>query len=129
MELILFILWCGYTIFEGWREGDYFHRVEVTKERGRLLHTEWTMQRSIVFTIIAFNSFNWWLIALPLVFPFLHDGKYYSTRNYFNRQLYTKKWFAQSTTSTAITTKIFTPVVRTILFGLGILIIILWYIL
>jgi hypothetical protein len=129
MELTLFILWCFYAILEGWREGDYFHRVEVTKERGRLLHIGWTFQRFIVLCIIALTSFNWWLLALPLVFPFLHDGEYYTTRNYFNRLIYTKKYFAHSTTSTAITTKIFTPVVRTILFGLGILTIILWYIL
>lgn len=129
MELILFIIWCLYSLFEGWREGEYFHRVEVTKDQGLKLHIGWTLQRFLVLIIIILSSLNWWLISLILVFPFLHDGEYYSTRNDYNKQLYHKRFFAQSTTSTAITTRLFTPVVRTILFVLGITTIILWYIL
>lgn len=120
----IFILWCCYGMLEGWREAIFFHRVEVDKTAGKLLHSWWTVQRALVLGIIVITNFQWWVISLPLVFIWFHDGQYYTTRNKYNKQIYNKKWFAQSTTSTAFLTKFETPVVRTILFviGVGILI-------
>lgn len=64
-------------------------------------------------------------IAYVFIFPFIHDGSYYKMRNIIDSGIYTKKWFAQSETSTAITTKIFTPLIRTLFFITGIFYIIL----
>lgn len=121
----IFILWCFWAMFEGWREAIFFHRVEVDKTAGKLLHSWWTVQRVLVLGIILITNFQWWVISLPLVFSWYHDGQYYTTRNKYNKQIYTNKWFAQSSTSTAWSTKFLTPVIRTIMFitGVGVLII------
>ena len=120
----IFILWISYAILEGHREGIFFHKVEVDKVGGKILHTTWTIQRALVLGMILATNLNWWVVALPFVFPFFHDGEYYRTRHTLNYGVYPKKWWAQSTTSTAFLTKFETPVVRTILFviGVGILI-------
>jgi len=125
---LIFILWCLYSILEGWREAIFFHRVEVDKVGGTLLHKWWTVQRALVLGIILATNLEWWVVALPLVFPFFHDGMYYKTRWKYNKLIYDRKWWAQSTTSTAFLTKLQTPVVRTIMaiVGLIILIVFLW---
>ena len=124
-KYIIFVLWCAYCCYEGWREGLFFHKVEVDKEGGKILHANWTIQRALVLGMILITNLHWWVISLPFVFSMLHNGSYYTTRNKYNRQIYTKKWFAQSTSSTAWSTKFFTPVVRTIcaIIGIGLLII------
>ena len=121
----IFILWCLYTMFEGWREGILFHKTEFDKPAGRILHINFTIQRALVLGIILIGNFEWWVISLPLVFVFFHDGQYYTTRNKYNRQIYTNKWFAQSSTSTAWSTKFLTPTFRTIMFiaGIGVLVV------
>lgn len=58
-----------------------------------------------------------WKVALllGLMFPFFHDGSYYWWREKIAPGTYPKKYFAQSTTSTALSTRFMTPVVRTLL--------------
>jgi len=117
------IFWILYALFEGWREGNYWH---IKNDRLSLYnfkeHTLWTMQRALV--LIAICQMDWLQYLLcALVFPFIHDGMYYHRRWQLNYRIYSKKWFAQSTTSTAFSTKFFTPVVRTGCFIVGI---ILW---
>lgn len=129
----IFILWCLYAMFEGWREGILFHKTEFDKPAGKILHINFTIQRAFILGIILIGNFEWWVASLPLVFVFLHDGqfknfnlyKYYTTRNKYNRQIYTNKWFSQSSTSTAWSTKFLTPAVRTIMFiaGIGVLVV------
>lgn len=125
-EIIIFSLWISYAILEGWREGVFFHKVEVDKLGGKILHNTWTIQRALVLGMILATNLDWWVIALPLVFPFFHDGEYYRTRHALNYGIYPKKWWAQSTTSTAFLTKFQTPVVRSILAIIGLLTLILW---
>lgn len=115
----IFILWCVWSILEANREAYFFHRIEVSKEVGKHLHIMWTLQRSCVFIIIALFKFDWWLISLPLVFTALHDSWYYYYRNMFNPMIYTKKWFSQSTSSTAWSTFLFVPWVRVTMFVIG----------
>ena len=64
-------------------------------------------------------------LAASLLFPFLHDGLYYLIRNTLSKgsKPYPKGWFSSG--STARTEKIFTPAVRTVLFALGIYLIII----
>ena len=56
------------------------------------------------------------IILGPLAFSFLHNGMYYWSRNALDERIYTKKWFDQSSTSTAKSTNFFTPQIRTIFF-------------
>ena len=60
------------------------------------------------------------IICYIFMFPFFHDGAYYTERNRLNPDIYKKKWFAQSNTSTAKLTKYFTPIVRTVFAIIGI---------
>ncbi len=83
-------------------------------------HPMFAFSRLLVF-LLAFIITDWkFTLCYMAMFPFFHDGAYYTQRNYMNHTLYAKKWFAQSTTSTALTTRIFTPIVRTILAALAI---------
>lgn len=125
MMIPVFILWCMYACLEGAREAYLFHNITVNKRVGIHLHFQFTIQRLVVLVLIFLIYPSYWLISLPLVFPFFHNGIYYTERNHFDKSIYHKKWFAQSTTSTALTTKIFTPVVRTILAIAGTVILIL----
>lgn len=121
--VLAFVLWCGYACMEGNREADFFHlilsRADISKKDGKYLHIIWTIQRALVLGIVALLTWKA-AIACALVFPFIHDGSEYSSRNDLNPLNYPKRWFDQSTTSTAFLTKFETPVVRTVLAVLGI---------
>lgn len=114
ISIITLLCWCAYALMEGNREAFIFHSINVDKHSGRKLHILWTIQRALVITLVALLCWRV-AIACALVFPFLHDGSYYSSRNDFDKSVYPHRWFAQSTTSTALTTKLFTPIVRIIL--------------
>lgn len=130
LPFILFLIFCGYSVLEGWKEGDFFDKwqpKDKSEEGGR--HKMWTIQRSLVFISMLLASPGWWIVSLPFVFIFLHDGMYYHTRNKLNSKNYPKGWFDSSTTSTALSSKFETPIVRTISFVIGCLILISYYVL
>ena len=131
LYIILFILWCTYMSFEGYREGAYFHYLykaggEYTDE-----HIEWTIQRlivGIVFYLCAvFYDMNL-IFTLALGFslvlssPFWHDGLYYWKRNELNPDIYKKGFWDNTTTPRGWITKICTPLLRTLYFILSIII-------
>lgn len=109
---MIYLLWVLYSMTEGAREAIYYHTRNFNVPQAEL-HTFYTIQRSIVLLICVMLN-NSMLFIAPLAFPFFHDGMYYTMRNRLNPYIYKETWFAQSTTSTAVLTKIFTPVVRTI---------------
>ena len=123
ISIILFII---YSYFEGVREADYFHfrwkhENEIVKDE----HLKFTIQRSVVAILGTISStilLGWFgLLFIPcaaLVFTFLHDGAYYKRRNMLDSTVYKNKWFDQTSSSSAKIS--LTPVVRTILFILGI---------
>jgi len=120
------ILWCLYALFEGHREGSYWYIKNSIFKLGHLFtidfkeHIMWTIQRSLVLVLVYISS-DWITVACCiLVFPFMHDGAYYTRRNWINKGIYPKRFFAQSKTSTAIATKYFPPIVRTICAVLGV---------
>lgn len=130
---ISYLLWVLFSILEGRREAFYFSykmKASITLQKGLKTdeHVMFTIQRALVFALAATacysNLLNTSLIlfSLMLSFPFFHDGMYYFTRNRLDG-IYSKKWFDQSTTSTAKSDKFnfFNPISRTILFGLSIL--------
>ena len=119
-----FIIWGLYSIFEGIREAIFYHYKNHNIKRLFNEHIIFTIQRGIVFIILILLSKNiLLLISFILCFSFIHNGSYYTMRNILNKEIYKRKWFDQSTTSTSFWTKYMTPLNRTILFivSLGVL--------
>ena len=132
------IFWVMYSTLEGLREAFYWHYKGIASSTdGVDLHPIFTLQRGILLFTLMF--FMWVtlsstvgvliFLANALLFSFFHNGMMYLFRNKLDSKVYPKKWFDQSTTSTAKTTKFMTPVSRTIqaILGLGIYITILIY--
>ncbi len=119
--IYIFALWICYAIYEGIREAYYYHlKIKTNELKEYNEHPLFTYQRTIVvFLILApmilmyqlFDVFVY-AIALASVFPFIHDGFYYRTRNKLDSRIYPKGIFDQSLHSTAFSTKYFTPKVR-----------------
>lgn len=121
-------------MFEGFREAYYFS----VKSKGNALknvdeHPFFAMQRMIVLLISAIGIYangcglldtSLIFIGMCLVFPFLHDGMYYKTRNKLDN-IYPKTWLDHSTTSTAKTEKLLTPVNRIVMLSIGVAIFVL----
>jgi len=140
MLLITLVIWIAYSIIEGLREGYYWYY----KNRGEDgnngdIHPIFSLQRGLVLAIIwllAFVSFSAltglliaisalkstaFILSLMLIFSFIHNGVYYTTRNILNKNIYNLKWKDHSTTSTAKWTKFLTFRNRTIMFAIGML--------
>ncbi len=128
MIYIIFSIWCLYSITEGIRDGLFYHHYNLRSKRLFNEHIIFTIQRTIMCFILSYLSdFNILLfLSLLLNFSFFHNGSYYTMRNILNKKtynydnLYKKKWFAQSTTSSSFWTKYMTPINRTILFIISI---------
>jgi hypothetical protein len=67
-------------------------------------------------------------LCMALSSPFWHDGFYYSKRNDLDRNMYKKRFFDQSTSSTALLTKFCTPILRTLYFLFSLIIFIIFVI-
>lgn len=136
---VFFLAWLLYTIIEGYREAYYWHHKMYTTDYGdeTNLHTAFTIQRGIVSVMLFYSLtlvLNIYgslllLVANTLIFSFIHNGSMYYTRYVLSKRmfpndktkwLYTKGWFSQSSTSTAVLTKFMTPLSRTIQFVLGV---------
>ena len=134
VNLILLTFFIAYSAFEGWREAiywyvkigsrfyDWFPKVEE--------HIIFATQRAIVLLmgglLLFFTGMSWWLtlisvIGCALTFSFIHNGFMYLTRNNLDPTIYHKRFWDQSTSSVAKTTKFMTPISRTIQFVLGVL--------
>lgn len=123
-----------YINLEGKREGIYYHYKVLTKDydldKGE--HKLFTWQRITIllsfyysfFSLIDFNIIKCLLIliAIPLIFPFIHDNAYYHERHKLDPKVYSAGFNEQSTTSVAKSDKLklFYPRVRNILFVTGI---------
>jgi|694.fasta_scaffold63742_9 phosphoglycerol transferase MdoB-like AlkP superfamily enzyme len=136
MEIFIkLLLWFGilhYFVLEGYREGWYWYysmlsrnSIQFKEPRGNI-HNEFTIQRCIVLIFVywlLWNQVNWingliFMIGLIMSIPLVHNGMYYMTRSYIDKS-YDKNIMSQSNTSTAKTTKYFTPKVRLVLFIVG----------
>ena len=60
------------------------------------------------------------IVNFGLVFSYIHNGVYYTTREIIKKGTYPKYWYDHSSTSTAKTTKLLTPEIREFLFVIGI---------
>ena len=99
--IITILLWPIYCILEGFREGKYFHfrNFSGEKEHQRYdIHTYFAFQRGVVMVLCSIRYE--WYVGIPLffamssIFPFFHDGQYYSTRNNIDKKVYPKRWRA-----------------------------------
>jgi hypothetical protein len=135
--IILYLTWILYSVFEGFREACYWHHRTHSEHykfiRKNNIHPVFSLQRTLVllFVFASANNFTTiigsiiFVFLLLLSFSFFHNGMLYLVRNQLYRiiypnspkkWIYNKRWFEQSTTSTAKTTYIFNPLNRTIMF-------------
>lgn len=104
---IVFVLWMFYCLYEGIREAYYYHATSLTGiNKSHNLHLLYTIQRTIVLILCFFATGAKFssmveLFALAYMFPYMHDGSYYSKRNDLNVLIYPRRWKDDSTTSTA----------------------------
>lgn len=130
---LIFIIWMLYSLTEGYREAYYWHYRSFVVDKLKFnIHIIFTIQRGIVLSLITLLVMMvcdlnivktiFYISACGLVFSFLHNGMYYTIRHKLNNLIYVKKWFDQSTTSTASSDKInfFNPISRTLMFVVGI---------
>jgi hypothetical protein len=122
--IIPFLLWILYSLLSGVKDGVLYHLKDFNRELNFNEHIIYTLERTVVCILIVLLCNSVIIIpSLLLSFSFVHNGAYYTTRNKLNSMIYPKRWFAQSTSSKAKLTNINTPINRTILFVLGVLIV------
>jgi len=124
ITLLMYAMWILYATMEGSQDAFMYNVKDPLKTNNINEHVIFTIGRTIVLTLTSILS-PWMLILGPLSFSFFHNGSYYFTRNWLDDRIYPKGWFDQSFTSTARTTSIFTPVNRSVLFLISIVILIL----
>jgi hypothetical protein len=136
MIYVCLFVWVIYSIIEGKREAFFWHHrmkssdYEFFKDIDR--HPLFAIQRGLMLVSISISTYyilDSFLLSLYiflmncLIFSFFHNGSMYLERykmsiivnqNDSTKWLYKKGWWDQSTTSTAWSTKIMTPISRTI---------------
>ncbi|PCI28126.1 hypothetical protein COB55_04420 [Candidatus Wolfebacteria bacterium] len=116
---VSFLVWCVFSIVEGIRDGIFYFHYNHKFPRTFNEHIIFIIERSLMAGVLIYVT-NWWfIIPMVLSFSFIHNGVYYTTRNHLDNNLYEKKFWDQSETSTSIFTDIMTPLVRTVLFLLS----------
>jgi len=134
MVYSVLILWVLYAYFEGKREAIFWHhRVKSSdyeKFKSIDRHPMFVLQRGLVFIMGGItlyyisNNFlltSYILVMNMLLFSFFHNGAMYTERNNMSNTTYTKRWFDQSSTSTAMMTEFMSPVSRTIQAVIGLI--------
>lgn len=108
IKIALLVLWIIVALLEGTRDGFFYHyRMNSAKTDKYNMHWLFTFERSVIMILIAwiysksFSSLDTgvFMFSLILMFSFVHNGQYYWTRNFLDKNIYPKKWFASSTTS------------------------------
>ena len=124
ITILVYIMWVLYATLEGSQDAFMYNVKDIMKSNNMNEHYIFTAGRTIVL-VLACMLDPWMILLGPLSFSFFHNGSYYFTRNWLDDRIYPKGWFDQSFTSTAKTTTIFTPVNRTVLFLISIIIILI----
>lgn len=120
IETVIILIWTIYMLIEGAREAFYWRQNSQVNRKMPNIHWLFLIQRIIVFVqLIWIKPLIVLTLILILISPFIHNGMYYWTRNWIDKDIYQKGWFDQSTTSTAWSTKLLKPIVRTIGFIIG----------
>ncbi len=115
------IIWIMFACLSAKFEAYYYnYAMQDNSPQKPNMHFLLTVIRFIVIIPIWVLTNFEAVICYVAMFPFFHDGSYYVERNRIKPGTYSKRWFAQSTTSTAWTTKFMIPVIRTILAAIAI---------
>lgn len=109
IKLIFLIIWIGYSLLEGRRDGYFYHYRNTTLDpKNENIHFIFFIQRAmILFFIFLFFDRNSlievipFMIGLVLIFSFFHNGIYYSTRNKLDSTTYPHGWWSSSISSQA----------------------------
>ena len=129
MTLIMMnIVWIGYSLTEGIREGFYWHYENISKKVCDFdVNPLFNLQRALVLLIsggFMVHSLGWYsllsLLSMILMFSFFHNGTYYHTRNKLGCKIYEKGWKDESKTFPQLT-PLMTYNKRTITMSIGIL--------
>ena len=104
--IIMNVLWIGYSLSEGIREGFYWHYENKSKKVCDFnVNPIFNLQRVIVLilsggfllhTLSHYSILN--ILCMILMFPFFHNGTYYYTRNKLDSSVYKKRWIDESIT-------------------------------
>jgi len=112
VTIFIITSWILASLVEGCRDGFYYHNsMTSTSPAKQNIHFLFTIERTIIglaHTIIYlklvdgnyYHAFTFGL-SLMFIFSWFHNGMYLTTRNYLDNKEYPKKWFDDSTTSTA----------------------------
>lgn len=122
LDLFCLLIWIFYTILSARFEAYYYNYASKDNSKDiKNLHILFTTIRTLVLLPI-FILTTWKItICYIMLFPFFHDGAYYTKRHNIDNRIYKDKWLSQSTTSTAKLTKYFTPLVRVCLMLLALI--------
>lgn len=97
------LLWLIFVVETAMMEAAMFHQIVPNRNPKIDEHTLLTVMRLTVYVCIFKTTLYGLLFAIPLalMFPFIHDGVYYTMRNEFNSRIYPLRWKDQSTTTDA----------------------------
>lgn len=112
------IIWIIYCILDGINEAYFYHFKKPQLKTKINEHNFKLITRGLVAYLIAGNNL-YYLLSFALVQPFIMNNTYYNVRHLLNKNVYSIGLNNQSTTSTAKTTKFFTPITRAIIFVIG----------
>ena len=101
---LIFITWGIVAMKFGYFEALLFDEYPMLGLKYKYIHFLFTFLRALVsFVFIYYFEVHWTVIfPMMLCFPFLHDGTYYVTRNFYNPKIYRLGWKARSGETTAI---------------------------
>lgn len=107
IKLGLLALWIVTALLEGTRDGFFFAYRMQSKPDKYNMHWLFTFERTVIMVLIAWicsRSFSGldtgvFALSLILIFSFVHNGQYYWTRNFLDKNIYPKKWWSSSTSS------------------------------
>jgi len=111
IQHILIIIWIILSISCGIAEAFYFSKKKSYVELMNInIHYWFTLIRSIfaapmvliIFFKVGFLESLIFSTIMMLIFPFFHDGSYYTTRELIKKGTYKKTWFDQSKTTDAL---------------------------
>ncbi len=108
-----------FSAFSGYFEAYFWN--EYPRVNQRFSHIMLTVFRTVVMVPVFWYEGICYCIGLACLFPFIHDGVYYETRNRINPMVYPSGWMDHSTRTGALIS--FDFPVRLLLAAAGIIII------
>ena len=100
------IIWVGYSLTEGIREGFYWNYENKSKKVCDFnVNPVFNLQRLLItlvtggFLVHILGHYSLFcLFSMVIMFPFFHNGTYYYTRNKLDDRFYPKRWSDESVT-------------------------------